>query len=111
MTHGWRLPPIRPGGAVRGRRVEPGIWRHGVDRAYAVCYALAGAVLNNNTPARWEAAMIALGVACRKNADIPASAARTLCDRRNRPEGLTKLPEECRPFYELMVMAKLVPRD
>ena len=82
-----------------------------VDRAYAVCYALAGAVMNNNTPPRWEAAMIALGVACRKNADIPTSAARTLCDRRNRPEGLMKLPEECRPFYELMQMAKLVPRD
>ena len=55
--------------------------------------------------------MIALGVACRKNADIPASAARTLCDQRNRPAGLLKLPEECRPFYELMQMAKLVPRD
>jgi len=82
-----------------------------VDRAYAVCYALAGAVINNNTPPRWEAAMVALGVACRKNADIPTSAARTLCDQRNRPEGLMKLPEECRPFYELMQMAKLVPRD
>ena len=31
--------------------------------------------------------MIALGVACRKNADIPTAAARTLCDKRNRPEG------------------------
>src|SRR5258708_27407130 len=46
-----------------------------VDRAYAVCYSLAGAVLHNKTPQRWEAAMIALGVACTKNADIPASAA------------------------------------
>ena len=82
-----------------------------VDRAYAVCYALAGAVLNNKTPQRWEAAMIALGVACRKNADIPTAAARTLCDKRNRPEGLARLPEECRPFYELMQLAKLVPRD
>jgi hypothetical protein len=82
-----------------------------VDRAYAVCYSLAGAVLNNKTPQRWEAAMIALGVACRTNADIPTTAARTLCDKRNRPEGFTKLPEECRPFYELMQMAKLVPRD
>jgi hypothetical protein len=82
-----------------------------VDRAYAACYALAGAVINNNTPPRWEAAMIALGVACRKNADIPAAAARTLCDQRNRPAGLMKLPEECRPFYELMQMAKLVPRE
>jgi len=82
-----------------------------VDRAYAACYALAGAVMNNNTPQRWEAAMIALGTACRKNADIPAAAARTLCDQRNRPEGLLKLPEECRPFYELMQMAKLMPRD
>src|SRR5215831_5901531 len=52
-----------------------------VDRAYAVCYSLAGAVINNNTPQRWEAAMIALGVGGRKNADIPAAAARTLCDR------------------------------
>jgi hypothetical protein len=33
------------------------------------------------TPQRWEAAMIALGVACRKNADIPTAAARTLCDK------------------------------
>ena len=41
----------------------------------------------------------------------PGIAARTLCDQRNRPEGLMKLPEECRPFYELMQMAKLVPRD
>jgi hypothetical protein len=82
-----------------------------VDRAYAVCYSLAGAVLNNKTPQRWEAAMIALGVASRTNADIPTTAARTLCDKRNRPDGLTKLPEECRPFYELMRMAKLVPRD
>jgi hypothetical protein len=42
-----------------------------VDRAYAICYSLAGAVINHNTPDRWEAAMIALGVAGRKNADIP----------------------------------------
>ena len=82
-----------------------------VDRAYAVCYALAGAVINNKTAPRWEAAMIALGVACRKNADIPTAAARTLCAQRTRPDGLTRLPEECRPFYELMQMAKLVPRD
>ena len=58
-------------------------------------------------PERWEAAMIALGVASSRNADIPAAAARTLCDRRNRPEGLTKLPDECRSFYELVKMAKL----
>ena len=57
------------------------------DRAYAVCYSLVGAVLNNKTPERWQSAMIALGVACRKNADIPTAAARTLCDKRNRPEG------------------------
>jgi hypothetical protein len=82
-----------------------------VDRAYAVCYALAGAVINNKTPERWEAAMIALGVACKRNADIPAAAARTLCDRQNRPDGMMKLPEECRPFYELMRAAKLVPRE
>jgi hypothetical protein len=82
-----------------------------VDRAYAICYALAGAVINHNTPQRWEAAMIALGVASRKNADIPAAAARTLCDKRNRPEVVTRLPEECRPFYELMKMAKLVSRE
>jgi hypothetical protein len=80
-----------------------------VDRAYAICYALAGAVINHNTPERWESAMIALGVASRKNADIPAAAARTLCDRRNRPEGAIRLPEECRPFYDLMKLAKLVP--
>ena len=55
--------------------------------------------------------MIALGVASRKNADIPTAAARTLCDKRHRPEGTTKLPEECRPFFELMQLAKLVPRD
>jgi hypothetical protein len=53
--------------------------------------------------------MIALGVASSRNADIPAAAARTLCDRRNRPEGITRLPDECRPFYELIKMAKLVP--
>ena len=82
-----------------------------VDRAYAACYALVGAVLNNKTPKRWEAAMIALGCACRTNADIPTAAARTLCEKANRPEDLTKLPEECRPFYALMQVAKLVPRD
>jgi hypothetical protein len=81
------------------------------DRAYAICYALVGAVLNNNTPLRWESAMIALGTACRKNADIPTAAARTLCDKRNRPDGLMRLPEECRPFYELMHLAKLVATD
>jgi hypothetical protein len=81
------------------------------DRAYAVCYSLGGAVLNNRTPERWQAAMIALGVASRKNADIPTAAARTLCDRRNRPEGVTRLPDECRPFFELMQLAKLVPKD
>src|SRR5207248_2707778 len=59
----------------------------------------------------WEAAMIALGVAGKKNADIPAAAARKLCDRANRPGGRLKLPEECRPFYELMRMAKLVPSE
>src|SRR5438128_9300125 len=42
-----------------------------IDRAYAACYSLVGAVTNNKTPQRWEAAMIALGVACTKNADIP----------------------------------------
>ena len=63
------------------------------------------------TPERWRAAMIALGVAAKKNADIPTAAARTLCDKRNRPEDVTTLPEECRPFFELMQMAKLVPRD
>jgi hypothetical protein len=55
--------------------------------------------------------MIALGVAAKRNADIPAAAARTLCDPANRPEGVLKLPEECRPFYQLMKMAKLVPRE
>jgi hypothetical protein len=79
------------------------------DRAYAVCYSLVGAVLNNKTPERWRAAMVALGVACRKNADIPTAAARTLCDKRHRPESITTLPEECRPFYELMQLAKLTP--
>ncbi|PWT84353.1 MAG: hypothetical protein C5B57_04960, partial [Blastocatellia bacterium] len=82
-----------------------------VDRAYAACYSLVGAVVNNKTHQRWEAAMIALGVACRKNADIPTAAARTLCDKSNRPDGRTKLPEECRPFYDLMRLAKLVPID
>ncbi len=57
------------------------------DRAYAICYSLVGAVLNNKTLPRWEAAMIALGVAGAKNSDIPTAAARTLCDKRNRPEG------------------------
>ena len=55
--------------------------------------------------------MIALGVAGRKNADIPTAAARTLCDRRNRPDGPIKLPPECRPFYDLMQAANLLPRD
>ena len=81
------------------------------DRAYAVCSSLVGAVLNNRTPERWQSAMIPLGVASRKNADIPTAAARTLCDKRNRPDGLTRLPEECRPFYELMKLARLVPGD
>ena len=49
------------------------------DRAYAVCSSLVGAVLNNKTPERWQAALIALGVACRKNADIPTAAARARC--------------------------------
>ena len=34
---------------------------------------------------------------------------RTLCDRRHRPEGAITLPEECRPFYDLMQLAKLAP--
>jgi hypothetical protein len=82
-----------------------------VDRAYAMCYSLAGAVLNHNTPQRWEAAMIALGVAGQKNADVPAAAARTLCEKANRPAGVIKLPDECRPFYDLMQRAKLVPKE
>jgi hypothetical protein len=81
------------------------------DRAYAVCYSLVGAIVNNRTVERWQAAMIALGVASHKNADIPTAAARTLCDKRNRPDGPIRLPEECRPFYELMRLAKLIPRD
>jgi hypothetical protein len=81
------------------------------DRAYAICYSLVGAVLNNTSHDRWQAAMIALGVAANKNADIPTAAARTLCDKRNRPEGATTLPPECRPFYELMQAANLLPRD
>src|SRR5260221_74481 len=82
-----------------------------VDRAYAVCYSLAGAVLNHNTPERWQAAMVALGVASRTNTDIPAAAARTLRDRRPRPAGVTRLPEECRTFYELMKTAKLIASE
>jgi hypothetical protein len=54
-------------------------------------YSLAGAVLNRNTPGDGNSDDCP-GVASRKNADIPA-AARTLCDKRNRPEGLIKLPE------------------
>jgi hypothetical protein len=80
------------------------------DRAYAICYSLVGAVLNNKTQPRWEAAMIALGVAANRNADIPTAAARTLCDKRNRPEGAIKLPAECRPFFDLMQAANLLPR-
>jgi hypothetical protein len=53
--------------------------------------------------------MTALGVACRKNADIPTAAARTLCDKRNRPDGPLRLPDECRPFYEMMKLANLLP--
>jgi hypothetical protein len=82
-----------------------------IDRAYAVCSSLVGAVLNNKTADRWQAAMIALGVACRNNADIPTAAARTLCHKRNRPEGALTLPDECRPFYELMQLAKVLPRE
>jgi hypothetical protein len=55
--------------------------------------------------------MIALGVAGTKNADIPTAAARTLCDKRNRPDGAIKLPPECRPFYDLMQAANLLPKD
>jgi hypothetical protein len=82
-----------------------------VDRAYAACYSLVGAVINNQTPQRWESAMIALGVAATRNADIPAAAARTLCAKANRPEGQLRMPAECRPFYELMQLARLVPRE
>ena len=81
------------------------------DRAYAICYALVGAVLNKKTRERWEAAMIALGVASAKNADIPTAAARTLCDKRNRPEDAARLPPECKPFYDLMHAANLLPKD
>ena len=80
------------------------------DRAYAVCYSLVGAVLNNKTPERWEAAMIALGVAGAKNADIPdrggAHAVRQAQPPRRAPSSCR---DECRPFYELMQAAKLVP--
>jgi len=71
-----------------------------VDRAYAACYSLVGAVINNKTPQRWESAMVALGVAATRNADIPAAAARTLCARANRPEGQL-----------LLQLARLVPHD
>jgi len=118
VTPGWRLPPIRPGGAVRGRRAVLVSGVHGSSRrstpcrrgnrvlqgaalaglvatkalpfmeyrealncrirrtpegspplraarsrrsrAYAVCYALAGAVITTQHAPRWEAAMIAL---------------------------------------------------
>ena len=98
-------PTNKSAGVSAGNGIAP------IDRAYAVCSSLVGAVLNNKTPERWQAALIALGVACRKNADIPTAAARTLCDKRNRPEGPIKLPDECRPFYELMKLAKVIPND
>jgi hypothetical protein len=81
------------------------------DRAYAVCYSIVGAVLNHKTLERWQAAMIALGVAASRNADIPTAAARTLCDKHNRPEGAIRLPPECRPFYDLMLAANLLPKE
>jgi hypothetical protein len=68
-------------------------------------------VLHHKTLERWQAAMIALGVAASKNADIPTAAARTLCDKRNRPEGAIRLPPECRPFYDLMLAANLLPKE
>ena len=81
-----------------------------VDRAYAVCYSLVGAVLNNRTPQRWEAALIALGVACRRNAVFRGGGAHTV--RQTEPSRRhAEAPEECRPFYELMQAAKLVPRE
>jgi hypothetical protein len=76
-----------------------------------VCYSLVGAVLNNKTPERWQSAMIALGVAARKNADIPTAAARTLCAKVNRPATIIRLPDECRPFFELLQLANLLPGE
>ena len=56
--------------------------------------------------------MIALGVACQEERGYSRRRRRArLCDKANRPAGLLKLPEECRPFYELMQMAKLVPKE
>ena len=62
------------------------------DRAYAVCYSLVGAVLNNKTTERWQAAMIALGVACRKNADIPTAAAARCATSGTVPTGRSSYP-------------------
>ena len=104
--HGQVTPFVR--GSRMALRRAAQIW---IKRGYAIVYEddhLVELAREDKTLRPW---MIALGVASRKNADIPTVAARTLCDKRNRPDGLTKLPEECRPFYDLMQMAKLVPRD
>jgi hypothetical protein len=82
-----------------------------VDRAYAVCYAL-----RRRRHQQQDAAALGGGddrarrARARRTRHSP-TAARARSATRQRPEGLTKLPDECRPFYELMQLAKLVPRE
>ncbi len=81
-----RVPRNLESAGSRGHpRVDPRrfVLPDRVDRAYAICYSLAGAVINHKTPERWEAAMIALfGVAAGKNADILAAWPRAPCATR-----------------------------
>jgi hypothetical protein len=56
------------------------------DRAYAALASVTAAVLDDNTPARWEAAWLAIAAGTRKrHADIGIAAVRTLIG--NRPDG------------------------
>jgi hypothetical protein len=85
------------------------------DRLYAACHGVAGAVMSSrgtkDFDKRWMNMMVAFGVAAKLSADVPASVARMMCEKNNRPDKLPKLPPECRPWMELMQMAGLIPKE
>ena len=73
MRPGWRLLPIRPGGAVRSRRAGPGISRHGSSPRLTPCRRAIACCRVRRSPAWWRLCRVLRARRCRDQQQHPAA--------------------------------------
>jgi hypothetical protein len=80
-------------------------WPTRGDKMYCILTSVIAVVLNDNTPKRWNAAWEVIDAACTKagNKDVGAACAKQLVS--NKPEGVTKLPNNAEIFYDTLMAA------